>query len=69
MVTGTVCLAILASGVTIVVVEITNPQIDTEAGLRSITGIINTLIGLIAGFLAGKTGSTLEREKEDDPPT
>lgn len=68
MVTMTVCVAILASGVTIVVVELTNPQTDTEAGLRTITGIINTLIGLIAGFLAGKTGSTLDK-KADDPPT
>ena len=69
MVTATVCLAIFASGVTIVIVEIVNPKTDTTDGLQSITGIINTMIGLIAGFLAGKTGSTLAAKKEDDPPT
>lgn len=68
MVTATVCLAIIASGVTIVIVELNHPDTDTEAGLRSITGIINTLIGLIAGFLAGKTGSTLSDKRVDDPP-
>jgi len=68
MVTATVCISIMASGVTIVIVEIVKPQSDTTDGLQSITGIINTLIGLIAGFLAGKTGSTLADKKEDDPP-
>jgi hypothetical protein len=69
MVTMTVCFAILSSGAVIVIVEITNPKTDTEAGLRTITGIINTMIGLLAGFLAGKTGSTLSSKREDDPPT
>jgi len=68
MVTATVCVAILASGVTIVVVEITRPETDTADGLKTITGIINTLIGLLAGFLAGKTGSTLTDTKGANPP-
>ena len=68
LVTTTVCVAILASGATIVVVEITRPETDTADGLKTITGIINTLIGLLAGFLAGKTGSTLTDTRENAPP-
>lgn len=70
MVTMTVCISIMASGATIVIVELSNPQTDTEAGLRTITGIINTMIGLLAGFLAGKTGSTMmnqEKGNKEDP--
>jgi hypothetical protein len=68
MVAATVCIAILSSGAVIVIVEITNPETDTESGLRTITGIINTLIGLLAGFLAGKTGSTLEDHRHGGGP-
>jgi hypothetical protein len=69
MVTMTVCATILLSGAVILVTEIINPETDTSDGLRTITGILNTLIGLIAGFLAGKTGSTLSDKPEKDPPS
>lgn len=69
MVTMTVCATILLSGAVILVTEIINPETDTSDGLRTITGILNTLIGLIAGFLAGKTGSTLSDKREDEPPS
>ena len=70
LVAGTVCFTVVTSGATIVIIEIFHPSTDTEAGLRTITGIINTLIGLLAGFLAGKTGSALseEEERKKDPP-
>ena len=70
MVAGTVCFTVLSSGATIVIIELFHPSTDTEAGLRTITGIVNTLIGLLAGFLAGKTGSTLseDEERKKDPP-
>ena len=72
MVAGTVCFTVITSGATVVVIEVFHPSTDTEAALRTITGIINTLIGLLAGFLAGKTGTALEensrRGTEDDPP-
>jgi NhaP-type Na+/H+ or K+/H+ antiporter len=57
MIAGTICFSVVAGGATIVIAEITKPNIDTSAAARTITGIINTLIGLLAGFLAGKTGS------------
>lgn len=72
MIASTVCSIVVMGGLTVVLVEIFHPGTDTTAALRTITGIVNTLIGLLAGFLAGRTGSVLaeddeKRRKEDDP--
>ena len=64
LIAGTVCFTVLSSGATIVIIELVHPSTDTTDGLRTITGIINTLIGLLAGFLAGKTGSTIAQDEE-----
>lgn len=71
MVAGTVCFAVLATGASIVVIEIVHPSTDTTSAIRGISGIINTLIGLLAGFLAGRTDYTMERKRgqeEKEPP-
>lgn len=55
MVAGTVCFTVLGTVIAIAAIEIVNSKTDTSAAVRSVTGIINTLIGLLAGFLAGRT--------------
>jgi predicted benzoate:H+ symporter BenE len=67
MITGTICFSVVASGAAIIVAETLDPNSDTGDSARVVAGIINTLIGLLAGFLAGKTGKTLG-EKEQPPP-
>lgn len=64
MVAGTICFTVIASGASIIVVELIHPEQDTTAASKSIVGIVNLLIGILAGFLAGKTGSTLAEKKE-----
>ena len=72
MVAGTVCFAIIGTICTVVVIEIVRPSTDTSQAVRQVTGIINTLIGLLAGFLAGRTDYTMQNQqrgpKEKDPP-
>jgi hypothetical protein len=63
-VTLTICGSVLLGGAAIVAVELFHPETDTAAGARTIAGIINTMVGLLAGYLAGRTGSTLA-EKDD----
>jgi hypothetical protein len=65
MVAGTICAGVLLGGAALVVSEFVQPQIDTSAGARAIAGVINTLVGLLAGFLAGKTGSMMGRDGDD----
>jgi hypothetical protein len=52
----TVCSVIVVSVGTIAVIEILDPKTDTSSGGQIVANVINTLIGLIAGFLAGRTG-------------
>jgi hypothetical protein len=64
LIAGTVCFAVIATGATIVVVEIINPKVDTTLASRQISDILNTLIGLLAGFLAGRTDLNAQRRQD-----
>ena len=65
MVAGTICFTVVSTGVSIIVVEFVNPQQDTAVATRAIVGVVNTLVGLLAGFLAGKTGSIMAEERRN----
>ena len=56
-VTFTVCIGLVVSGVTLLIFEFMHPDADTSTAFQLLAGVINTLIGLIAGFLAGKAGN------------
>jgi hypothetical protein len=73
LIASTVCFLVVGTGVTIMVVEILNPQVDTEGAVGQVSDVVNTLIGLLAGFLAGRsdvakieqeTRRRIEREQE-----
>jgi hypothetical protein len=57
---GTVLLGMLVLG-TIAVIQ---PGTDTTAGAAAIVGVINVLIGLLAGFLAGRTDTHLSISRD-----
>ena len=71
MVAGTVCFSVLASGLIIAVVSLIHPETDVSNWIARVSGTMNTMVGLLAGFLAGRTG----REHKDvarggvEPPT
>jgi hypothetical protein len=65
MIASTICFAVLASGATIAFIEIrSNGDADTSVAFKSVQDVLNTLIGLLAGFLAGRTQSTLDIQRE-----
>lgn len=72
MIAGTICFALLASGATIAFIEIrSNGEADTAVAFKSVQDVLNTLIGLLAGFLAGRTDSIRQevrrsRRKDED---
>jgi hypothetical protein len=65
MIASTVCVLVMGSAITVVVVEIVNPETDTTGALRQISSIISTLIGLLAGFLAGRTDVEIARQRRE----
>lgn len=64
MIAGTICFAVLAAGATIGIIEIMDSGSDTSTAYKSLQDVINTLIGLLAGFLAGRTESTRDARHE-----
>lgn len=65
MIAGTVCFSILSSGFIIAVVTLIHPQTDVTGWISRVSGAINTLIGLLAGFLAGRTGVGSRKDQVD----
>jgi hypothetical protein len=67
MLAGTVCVAIIVGEVGIVVVQLTNSDADTSHAGGTIGQIINTLVGMVAGYLAGRTEvARIRRNRRDD---
>jgi hypothetical protein len=61
-ITFTVCFGILASGALVGVVVLVHPETDVSVWVSRITGILNTMVGLLAGYLAGRTDVVVQRE-------
>ena len=61
MITSTVCFGIIASGALVAILVIWHPSVDVTPWITRITGLLNTMIGLLAGFLAGRTDSLTQR--------
>jgi hypothetical protein len=62
LVAGTVCASVLLGGGTVAIVKIVHPEADVTQATSIIADVINTLIGLLAGFLAGKTDLSVRPE-------
>lgn len=62
LVAATVCVLVVTAGVTVAVVEIAAPEADTSDMVDVLRDVTSALIGLAAGFLAGR-----RRAGEDDP--
>lgn len=54
MIASTVCGSVIASGVVISIISLKAPGTDVTVWISRITGIMNTLVGLLAGYLAGR---------------
>lgn len=50
----TLCSALMLAGITALVLLMARPDLDPTRILSAVAGAFNTLIGLLAGFLAGR---------------
>jgi hypothetical protein len=50
------------------VITVVNPDKDLSVWISRITGILNTMLGLLAGFLAGRTDRVVEQRQQLEPP-
>ena len=51
----TVCGMVVFAGIAVLILVLTRPGVDVAPVARGIGDVINTMIGLLAGFLAGRT--------------
>lgn len=66
LIAATVCWVVFAGGATIAIIAIVNPDQDTSSASNVLADVTNTLIGLLAGFLAGRTDATAtERQRAE----
>jgi Zn-dependent protease with chaperone function len=65
MVAGTICVAILISIISIGMSEVVHPETDTNEAAIALGAVLNTLVGLLAGYLAGRTQRVRERRADD----
>jgi hypothetical protein len=63
VIVSTVAFSVLASGTALFLITILVPDRDTQAGFHALGDVINTLIGLLAGFMAGRTDAALARQR------
>lgn len=61
LVAGTVCFTVVGIVLAVIVTEVLHPESDTGNAVSQVSDVINTLIGLMAGFVAGKTDSRADQ--------
>jgi len=65
MVAGTICFSVLLTGVTAAMIALFKPDTDIAKIVVLLGDVLNTLIGLLAGFLAGRSDTTYQQMKRD----
>jgi hypothetical protein len=68
LVAFTVCGSVVLGGAAVITVTLFRPDVDVSNAARNIADLLNTLIGLLAGFLAGRTDAnvTAARKMHDE---
>jgi O-antigen ligase len=62
----TICFSVLAAGAAVFILAIVRPDMNTDPQVGAISDVINTLIGLLAGFLAGRTDAHMTISRSAD---
>ena len=62
---ATICLTVLIAGGSLVIIRLAQPDRDLTASVGALADVVNTMLGLTAGFVAGRTEVTREKLQEN----
>jgi hypothetical protein len=62
----TICFSVLAAGGALALLAFLQPERNLSVGFGAVADVINTLIGLLAGFLAGRTDAHMNMTRHAD---
>lgn|SRR5262245_11147535 len=64
LIASTICIAVLAAGATTALVKVIHPEVNIDFITGKLSDVVNTMIGLLAGFLAGRTDAAQQAAKQ-----
>ena len=67
MIAGTICGAVVVGGAAVIILSFIHPDHDFDEGARAIADLLTTMVGLLAGFLAGKSDAFAKKKTGEDP--
>jgi hypothetical protein len=68
IVTLTICASVIGAGIAVALRSLLAPEINSAGAWALVSDSINTLIGLLAGFIAGRTERGGQSASEIQPP-
>ena len=69
LIAGTICGVVGLAMLAIFILEVIHPEESTADFAAGIADVITTLIGLLAGFLAGRTDTAMQKQREEKAAT
>ena len=64
--TFVVCFILLLTSVSIAIVEINDPTVDTDKITQSLISLVSGILGALLGLIAGRSAAASELQKKDD---
>ncbi len=69
IITLTICAGVASVGLSVIVLSFVYPDRDNAVAVRFVTSVVSTLIGLLAGFLAGRTDDAMRKVRDEEDQT
>lgn len=66
VIAGAIGITVVSFSVWLGVLLVTQPERDVTTAATALAGILNTMVGLLAGFLAGRLGRTGQKVEDEN---